>query len=235
MKKLIAFLLLSLLVTSKTFATCILILLKDKVFYIAADSKRSFVNSIRTQTICKIHNCKKVYFAISGHDDKALYDCALASLTAYKNVNSAISNYETVLKTYYKKSMDAERINNPLNYDYYLNNELAVVSFFGFRNSIPFLTTLHFSISHVNLSIQCLIENSTSPQLGFCDHLNSMSDVDFKNKITDKRGAIYTLENCIKYEITFHPDIIGAPIDLLELTDKGEKWISPKRNCEVLL
>lgn len=218
-----------------THSTCICICKTPTTIYVAADSKRLITvsgegkNFNLIQNICKIHCVGDIYFAISGHDDGGIYDAAMCSLKKNKNLDFIIKEFSDSIVRLLKKDFALEREIDNKTYNYYLKNiGCGQVSFFGFKNKVPFLKTIQFMLKENNgieITYQ-IYSDLSSVTLGFHDHIDLLSDEE-KSKFSPHKGEsfVYYFEKYIQLEISKHPNEVGNPIDLLELSANGAKWI----------
>ena len=190
MKKYLLCILLT-VVSIHSYSTCIVILKMNNIIYVAADSRSNVYNilnpnsTVLATSICKIHSTKNVFFAVSGHGDQTLTSEASKSLTKNKNVKLAIIDFCKKMKLVYQNIMNREKISNPKNYDYYLHNSLAGVSFFGFENGKAYITTAIISMgekkSNPNNPSETIItyaigEHQSQANLGISAEIKSLSD-----------------------------------------------------------
>jgi hypothetical protein len=235
MKKAISIILLC-IVPAYLFSTCIVVAKTKNSILVAADSRSNFYNvfdpnSAKTAlSICKIHNVNDIYFAVAGHGDNLLAQECFNSLKETKDINKAINNLGKSMMQQYSDMMSKEKEKNQPNYNYYLKNALAGISFFEVKKNIPILYYIEFSMKNDG-SIRYNITQPPIVFMGIHDHIEALPGDKIKEMLFNKAGFIYGLESFVKLEIKNHPNDIAYPIDLLELKQGEVNWIRRKKEC----
>jgi len=227
------------LFNSNCYATCIVIIFNNDTCYVAADSRSTVLTTDQNgkidtiyNSICKIHDFGSVFLAMAGYGDGIIPQIVQNSI---KMGNSLAMSYELAVqavKKWYQTHFEKMRKENFNLFKIYKERIAAGgFSFFGFSNKSPFINTALFYItSNLNEPVKIDITESGNSiaVLGISDHIfNPLSGLK-----PNKHGMIYTAEDTVKYEMSFHRKIIAAPIDLLEIVANNKKiWIRKKQIC----
>ncbi len=227
-------LLVCLFVPSITNSTCIFIYKDSKGIYVVADTRRSITivtpngTTKGYNTIQKINNVGKYYFAISGFDDQALLNAALKTDTSKSLLNNA-TLYAEQMKAYYTKIMALWKIKQPEKYKYLLQNHLGQTAFFTKEKGSSSLLRVLFKMKEnkglpeISYSIK---ENLVYVILGHSDHITQLSKPEINKYIVN--NPIEGLIRFVKLEMKYHPDGIACPLDVMTWTTYP---IITRRSC----
>jgi hypothetical protein len=218
-----------------THATCIVIYRVNNVFYIAADSRRSFDAINRLDTICKIHNKNSFYFTVAGHDDEFLTREAYKAVGASPKIDVVVANYLKAVKDRYNGIMPRERQLMPASYRYYLSNALADVAFIFFVNGTPRIYQVEFIMREENnypVIKHAIFKDQELTILGYKDHILSLSTREMP-KVVVPGNPLATVENFVLCEAKHHKGEVSAPVDLLIISGSaGVQWTRRQKKCK---
>lgn len=220
-------------------ATCIIIMRTSDGIIVVADTRRDItavVNGVRRsipQTIKKIHQKGKYYFAISGHDDNMLLAISMESIDTSKYLKDCVVGFGEKMKAYYQTLMAYEKVIKHPDYGHFLSgNSVAAVSFFCLSGKSTELYYVEFVMKEVKgvpgVSYK-IIANLPIVTLGIHDHMDRLSYAQNDSILRITKDPITTLEHYIRYEASFHPDRIACPLDILILGFNETRW--ERREC----
>jgi hypothetical protein len=205
------------------FPTCIAIYVAPNGYiYVAADSRRTFLLNDtpgKYESICKIHNVGKTYFAISGFDDGGLLSAAYIFCTV---VNARYQYLMGQVQQYYPDKLAG-----------FLKNGIAEISFFGFVNGQPKVEDIQFT---VRLKKNKIVIDHAIQHVGYITVIGISADINDarpgelpSKQIMLQKPSVY-VESLVAYEAAKQPAAVSAPIDLLELKPDGAVWIRKNDN-----
>ena len=219
------------------FPTCIAIYVAPNGYiYVAADSRRTFLLNDtpgKYESICKIHNVGKTYFAISGFDDGGLLSAANIALKETADMDSAAYIFCTVVNARYQYLMGQVQQYYPDKLAGFLKDGLAEISFFGFVNGQPKVEDIQFT---VRIKKNKIVVDHVIQPVGYITVIGISGDIDNarpgelpSKQIMLEKPSVY-VESLVAYEATKQPAAVSAPIDLLELKPDGAVWIRKNGN-----
>ncbi len=216
----------------KCFSTCIVIYIASNGhIYVAADSKRTFyfVDSLQSETVCKIHHAGASYFAISGIDDAGLLKGANKALTENANIDSAIHAFGEAMAIHYNRLMTDMISYYPDKVPHFLNDGLAQVSFFGFYKGKPRVTNIEFEcrlgVNGAVITSYRIKAIKDITVIGISADIANASYKDMPSGYTREHNTALYVEKLVEIEIKAQPQAVGGPVDLLELQPGREIWI----------
>jgi hypothetical protein len=204
-------------------ATCIIILLKNNTFYVGADSRSVITDytsgkpTIKFKKIKKIHVTNSVYYAIAGKDDVLLTSTAEFYLKKKLPLDQKLKGFTDSMSRRYGIILQFLLQNDKQEYNKWIKENLAELSFFGYSNNKAFIETFAF----VPYQGGVLVQNAKDTELrrlGLHEHdyvaSNGVDLTAYKQVIIDM----------IDNERKFHKERIAKPYDFLTLSTKGAKW-----------
>jgi hypothetical protein len=225
-----------------TTGTAIAIMAKGKQIAAAADSKILITRGRIESTDCKIKQVGNVFFAIAGHrreelsDFDAIYIATEACNTA-NNIQDRIIKFETMMKPALYNLLWVSRKKAPSYYESSLRDKMIVqVAFFGFERGSPYLYVRSYKDQSTSSQVGLQVERKEC--LGRCDMLAILGKSRAAEKYLiqtpslSKKPLIDLVKSLVELEIEDEPEIVGPPIDLLQLSKNGENWIERKSECQ---
>jgi hypothetical protein len=225
------------LIYFNAYSTCIVIYKTQKSIYVVADNRRTLTVKIgkeyytKAQSICKIHQVKNVYFAISGTDDGALLSCATKSLSQNDDLIKGVNSFISEMKSYYQKAIPTY---SKESYEHCLKNNVGGLVFFGFKEGLPFavitIFQCHLDLKN-NLVVKCYVSqvaDSVTNVLGISDHIDRPELIN-QIKPTPSHPELY-MEQMVLIEAKYHPKDISKSVDIFKLTNNQAIWIKKNKN-----
>jgi hypothetical protein len=198
---------------------------------VAADSRSSLHSLdgkfIGNATIQKIHQQGKVYFAVSGHFDQLLTSEAAAAIRRLHDPYKSADAFAKAMKKRYDTLMMGEKKTYRSNYNYYLQQPLAAVAFFGFIKGKSYLIRVELRMKEVKDVPKC---NSTIDDkqlffpLGFGDHIEQLSAAEYQRMASSSKDHAELLKKLIVFEMGYHKEDIACPINFLRVDSMNARW-----------
>ncbi|QHV99269.1 Ntn hydrolase family protein [Spirosoma endbachense] len=234
---LLGFLLLSL----PSLGTCIIVFKKGNVVYIGADSRNAGQMADNTyvnfDNYCKIIPVNKYVFTFAGFDNDNLHQRLKSALKYSANPKIVFPKLEFNIKTYYEKRLlDAQEKFPAIYKDVYSRGRIAEIVIVYFEGKTAKLRQYNITMTNALMAKPQVKIASTDSQpgfpnillpLGINDHLYKETPDAVTNKLLKNPAKV--IKDYIMAEMS-HPKV-GGPIDIIEISATGKKWIAKKANC----
>ncbi|MGZ3371938.1 MAG: hypothetical protein ACXU9Z_01435 [Gemmatimonadaceae bacterium] len=145
--------------------------------------------------------------------------------TFAQGVELAKSKLKTGLETLFHSL----KLENAAEYEWALEGETLQVAFAKIEDGKPVFAVLDFKVREQQTEI---IERSCPSELCGQGRLFKLGLHDHIDKSGSKTGPMEdVLRSLIQLEIDAHPDMVGGPIDVLQIDPKGSYWLLGGHFC----
>ena len=223
-------------------ATILVLVVTNQRILLAADSRKTYLDKkgiYRIDTIDKIYQTKDFYYAVSGfHEEegcfslhKLIHEQLLLSSSLFDTVSSLAQVLATALKTYFgelKKSSPA--VFQQVMRQCAFGGEIFIV---GQVEHIPTAYLIDYRISDsaslkiTNNTWSININSIKGPESCFWRAIGN-TPVLSSTFLSEKEWALYPDKKAkmlIEEGAKRNPELVSNPINMLELTECGIKWI----------
>lgn len=216
---------------------------------VGADSKRlrSFYivsgQSIHTidkaDTTCKIEKVGDMYFAIAGAPDALSRKISRESCIKEKTLSNAFLYFKDKMRAELMKFWDSVRIdaiNSKQPFLFTSQVGPAAIMFFGFENHKPLLKIIYFFpiSTDINKSIGMRLMIVPIPGDKYqpipiaIGHYDGIPQYTLESTWA-KDSADKVIKTLIEAQAKVTPESVGTPIDIIQVTDGGYKWLTKRR------
>jgi hypothetical protein len=225
-----------------TTGTAIAIIAKADQIAAAADSKIILGRDRLLSSDCKIKQFDDLFFAIAGHRREELsnFDAIYVASEACRLTDNAadrVNKFEILIKGPLFNMLRITQLKDPSYFESNLHNKTILqAAFFGFERGSPYLYARSYRCKTTS-SGQIVIEIERQECVARCDLLTilgkSRAVEKYISQTADykKRPSIELARKFVELEIADEPDIVGPPIDILQITKTGAVWKQRKPEC----
>jgi hypothetical protein len=225
--------------------TCIIASITKENITVGGDSK-GVHRMLNTQTqevteteyvTCKIGGEGLTYFAVSGNFGDEHYkiakDCCMKGLVPKELFGLYIRTFATFLAD----KLEGIRKNvAPVSYDKRFQSDMPLsnILFFGYDGKELFLQHLILQNKYNSLRSPVIFPYTPeSPEdIMAIGEVSEIEEQDLlKKKETWENGTVAGIKYLINFSKEHHPQTVGGPINIIEVTQKGATWIERKPPC----
>jgi hypothetical protein len=224
-----------------TTGTAIAIIAKADQIAAAADSKIILGRNRLSSSDCKIKQFDDHFFAIAGHRREELsnFDAIYIATEVSRLTDNAaerVSKFETLINGPLFNMLRITRLKDPSYFESNLHNKTILqAAFFGFERGSPYLYVRSYRCK--TSSGRIMIDVERQECVAQCDLLailgKSRAVEKYVSQTADykKRPPTELVRKFVELEIADEPDIVGPPIDILQITKTGAVWKQRKPDC----
>jgi hypothetical protein len=225
-----------------TTGTAIAIVARSDQIAAAADSKILLGPDRISSWDCKIKQCENAFFAIAGHrrvgltDFDAIYIATEACRTT-NNIADRMSKFETLVEAALSNMLRASQQRDRVYFEISLRDKTVLqAAFFGFERGSPYLNMRSYKC-RVS-SDQVVVEVERQGCQSQCDMLTILGESRAIEQYVSqtpsykKKPPIELVKKFVELEIADKPDVVGPPIDVLQITKTGAVWKQRKQDCQ---
>jgi hypothetical protein len=225
-----------------TTGTAIAIVARSDQIAVAADSKVLLGPDRISFLDCKIKQCEGAFFVIAGHrrveltDFDAIYIATDACKTT-GNIADRMSKFETLIEAALSNMLRASRQRDRTYFEISLRDKTVLqAAFFGFERGSPYLYARSYKC-RVS-SDQIVVEVERQGCQSQCDLLTLLGESRAIERYISqtpsykKKPPIELVKELVELEIADKPDVIGPPIDVLQISKTGAVWKERKQDCQ---
>jgi hypothetical protein len=225
---------------------------------VGADSFQEHSHSERVESVCKIGQAGRIFFATAGHfgftindrDRRLLFGERMPILARYggsslknfiidtvKNSGSVMAGAKLLISRFPEALSDLLIWNMKKNPEYYteklLNRTVTHVVLFGWENDSPSLVVVDFAAIEGRDKLPVVKPFFTpTPHTQVIMRGLSQNVVQLINdNVFWKSNPIEKVKTVIELQIQATPDKVKAPIDILQVDRAGPQWIQRKPEC----
>lgn len=125
--------------------------------------------------------------------------------------------------------------NNPISFNNLINKEVISISFVAFENHLPFNEVLYWEIKPLKNSwevVGTLMTSNQIPREMALGHQEAIDSFIIRNPNYYEQFDNYKAKHLIEIQSRSTPLWVGLPIDILNLDEKGHKWIQRQNSCD---
>jgi hypothetical protein len=225
-------------------ATTEIILRSRYRIVLAADSRAAYgLNGSATE--CKLFEVQDVYATVSGlahyGGSYRVTDTIREGFAGEGTFESHVSSTALVLKRTVEKLLAALRASNPTEYRYLMQksnhmSDLVQLAVAQTVRSQPMLGIIE--LRHNGAGNGLTARTTVCP--GSCEQSTELFYLGYWERIKPyvatssgprNVGSAAAIDRLIRLEIAAHPNEVSAPINILELTRAGARWLQNGGNC----
>jgi hypothetical protein len=226
-----------------TTGTAIAIIAKADQIAAAADSKVILGRNRLLSSDCKIKQFEDHFFAIAGHRREALsnFDAIYIATEVCRMTDNAaerVNKFELLINGPLFNMLRITQLKDPSYFESTMHNKTILqAAFFGFERGSPYLYVRSYRCK-TRSSREIVIEVERQGCVAQCDLLailgKSGAVKQYINHTANykKRPPIELARKFVELEIADEPDIVGPPIDILQITKIGAVWKQRKPECQ---
>jgi hypothetical protein len=226
-----------------TTGTAIAIIAKADQIAAAADSKIILGRNRLLSSDCKIKQFDDHFFAIAGHRREELsnFDAVHIATEVCRMTDNAaerVGKFEILIEGPLFNMLRITQLKAPSYFESNLHNKTIMqAAFFGFERGLPYLYVRSY-MCKTRSSGQIMIDVERRECVAQCDLLailgKSGAIEKYINQTTGykKRPPIELARKFVELEIADEPEIVGPPIDILQITKTGAVWQQRKPECQ---
>jgi hypothetical protein len=226
-----------------TTGTAIAIIAKADQIAAAADSKIILGRNRLLSSDCKIKQFDDHFFAIAGHRREVLsnFDAIHIATEVCRMTDNAaerVSKFEILINGPLFNMLRITQLKDRSYFESNLHNKTILqAAFFGFERGSPYLHVRSY-MCKTRSSGQIMIEVERQECVARCDMLTilgkSRAVEKYISQTADykKRPPIELARKFVELEIADEPEIVGPPIDILQITRTGAVWKQRKPECQ---
>ncbi len=238
--------------------TSIFALVTKDTIWLAADSKgnnTSYSSPIENPksktkffTECKIGKTDNIYYAFTGNfvyakklNGKLIFSSdsiIKQSVIKCKTFEKSIIDFDVIIKKKLNETLAIMKSLDPKHF-VAINNlvllEGIIVSFF---DAVPKFKYMRYDLKEANETFEIISNKDNGP-----DHYPFSKPIGYNEAIIESlknpnslhwkiKGKKEQLIYLINLEVERHPDFVGAPIDILSITNKGCTWLTQNKECQ---
>jgi len=249
-------LLISLLLSGSSFATTLAVIRTPKGVFVAADSYRISWGK-DTGPFCKIMQVNESFIALAGTPDievrennKPRVDLSFHALPFAKHsaqtkgtMIAKGASFVALAMEPFKRSVEVFKQTAPERYQKELlgHAQSLEVVFFGMNpNNIPAFEVVDFGVSEDGKG-QVIVSPSfiacPSPTCGDDSNQLAILGANERAKVASQDPRFFTgdgatdVRRLVEIEIANRPDVVKAPVDVMQVTVLGATWIYRKPQC----
>jgi hypothetical protein len=224
-----------------TTGTSIAIIAKENQIAAAADSKILLGRDRFSSTDCKIKQFEDIFFAIAGHRREVLsnFDAIYIAMEACKttsNIADRMSKFELLIKPALFNMLWVNQRKDPSYFESnLLDKTILQAAFFGFERGAPYLFTRSYKCKLASGRI--VIDVESQGCLSQCDMLavlgksRAIEQYIIRTPAYKKKPSVELAQELVELEIADEPNIVGPPIDILQISKTGPVWKQRKPDC----
>lgn len=225
-----------------TTGTAIVIIAKGDQIVAAADSKVLLGHDRIASSDCKIKQVEDAFFAIAGHRRVELTDfdaihIAMEACRTTHNITDRMSKFEMLMKPALFNMLWYSQRKTPYYFETALRDKTILqAAFFGFERGSPYLFVRSFKCNTSTGRIS--IEVDRQACLSQCDILTILGksraaeEYLARTPASKKKPSIELSKELVELEIADEPEIVGPPIDVLQISKTGAIWKQRKAECQ---
>ena len=225
-----------------TTGTAIAIVARSDQIAAAADSKVLLGPDRISSSDCKIKQCEDAFFAIAGHrraeltDFDAIYIATEACRTTY-NIVDRMSKFDTLIEAALSNMLRATWRKDRSYFESSLQDKTVLqVAFFGFERGSPYLIARSYkcrmSSGQIVVSIDRQGCRSQCDMLTVLGESRAIEQYISETPSYKKKSPIELVKEFVELEIADKPDVVGPPIDALQISKTGAVWKQRKPDCQ---
>jgi hypothetical protein len=226
-----------------TTGTAIAIIAKADQIAAASDSKIILGRNRLLSSDCKIKQFDDHFFAIAGHRREELsnFDAIHITTEVFRMTDNAaerVNKFEILINGPLFNMLRTTRLRDPRYFEDNLRNKTVLqAAFFGFERGSPYLFVRSYRCKTTS-SGQIAIDVERQGCVARCDLLALLGKSSAVEKYINqtagykKRRPIELVRKFVELEIADEPDIVGPPIDILQITKTGAVWKEGKPECQ---
>jgi len=225
-----------------TTGTAIAIIAKADQIAAAADSKIILGRNRLLSSDCKIKQSGDAFFTIAGHrrEELSSFDAIFIAREVFRTSYTAadrVNKFEILIYGPLFNMLRITQLRDPSYFESNLQNKTILqAAFFGFERGSPYLYVRSFRCKTIS-SGQIVIEIERQACVAQCELLTILGKnsavehyinqtADYKQKL-----PIELVKKFVELEIADEPEIVGPPIDILQITKTGAVWKQRKPEC----
>jgi len=226
--------------------TTIIVVRTSYGIFVGSDTKRgttlydTVTNTVISQnsdTTCKIHKYEDVHYAIAGAKPELIIGEIEKSIAPKKSFENTLSDViKNVLSQRISYLKDLQKNHKSIFENRFEELRSLEVALFGYEKNIPKTVRIVFSIitqKNLPVVIKDTIESKNFNPPVFKNefipfpmgHAEEIKNIMFTREFWLKKAPSKAIEELIMIEAKAHPESVAVPIDLLLITDKGDKWL----------
>jgi hypothetical protein len=225
-----------------TTGTAIAIIAKADQIAAAADSKIILGRNRLSSSDCKIKQFDDHFFAIAGHrrEELSSFDAIHIAMEVCRMADNAadrVNKFEILINGPLFNMLRITQLKAPSYFESNLQNKTILqAAFFGFERDSPYLYVRSYKCK-TTPSGQIAIAVERQECVAQCDLLallgKSGAVEKYINQTADykKRPPIELVRKFVELEIADEPEIVGPPIDILQIRKTGSVWRDKKPEC----
>jgi hypothetical protein len=207
---------------------------------LAADSKENFVDN-RSGTECKIFGYGSLFFALSGipYDRQRGYDVATIVRKGFSQSGS-FQQRVTITKGLLRRGLLHElrllKREDPRVFEWALGNgevplQLALAQV---ENGVPLLAILEFKFDARSASLSAIM-HACPGDCGGESHAYYLGEHGAIDALLKKKPIVdvQDLPMLMQLELNDRPNDVGGPINILEVTTAGPRWVLGGNLCRI--
>ena len=227
--------------------TIVLIRTPDQVV-VAADSVGTFVapgGMTKVESVCKVYQIEEQYFVVGNfvNDARNGFGVPVLVRNAWRKGDGAQKNVEAardaILAEFRSRPLYAREIVQESNKTKYPpDNVITTVVFFGLHEKIPFVRGWAFELNQESGEITATEDACPGPNCPNGVRLFWVGQHANIQKLVAGgfRGApVDTARSLVQAEIDNHAPGVGGPIDIIEISTGGSRWVQKKESCPIVL
>jgi hypothetical protein len=241
MKYFILFFFILMTIFSNSQSTCIVIKRIGNDITIGADSRVVYVEkaSNRSEADTTFGSMKKIYyngefgFGISGYMAKIGYDYVSIACDKYQTFEEILKASSDSFGYYLAKRLDGIRKNEPEGFNYFKEEGLAAILFFGYKDGKATIWNSTFTPSFneitQEMSVRFVADTLKEDEyaIGYSRVLYELDLVN--NPKTWEKGAVNGIISLIKFSKKHNPIVVGGDINFIEIHHKRYKQFKRKK------
>lgn len=232
------------LIGEPVLATSIVILRSPDTIYVGADSRRTYREPRRTYTssVCKIVSAGRFIFVASGltyFNGRQVSEIAAGAARSARTPVDAMETFRHQLTSFLPNAAIAETEMDPT-YDPHGNRLLLEAAYLGFEQGKAQVILEWFRRNGNGLLVSDR-RTYDSPLPGRYDFIFAGKRRAIDRFMTNRSVSIHEdvdaigfITQSIGMEIADSPESTAPPIDILQMTASGRRWLEHKAGCEIL-
>ncbi len=229
-------------------ATTIIIYITPTFVIMAVDSKAVYTdlrtNRQTTKNASKIYKTGAVYFSVAGLNGNAVRNLNIAKLvheqlSHTKNLVDATNATKVTVKAALTKYLTQQKISNYNQFKKNITEDTYITSIglIAMIDSIPYAQILGFKVTdgkYLKITIDEEVYDTRTNKDGVY-YLGTSSAIDgyLNNLKSNNLAPADFVENLMQTQIDATPQLVGPPVNMIELTKSGAQWLKRNGNIPV--
>jgi hypothetical protein len=222
--------------------TAIVAVRTESVLVVAADSKTTRLDAPDASTnTCKIQEVADVFFAVAGlrRSTDGDFDVPLLAARACRTpgtLGDKVVAFEDAMQGPLTAALVRIRDAAPGYYRSRAQRHAAFVevAFFSNEGGKPRFLVRDFRAKESEqkvLSIEVGAAELSNPGFALLGEAREMQDYLDANPIVDRMNPIEGARALLGRAVTYHPETVGLPIDVVQLDGQAVRWVDRKTGC----